>query len=138
MYETYAYFWVSNFDCPPEDIGLRLGLVPTESWTKGDQWLPNKDRTYNCWQLCSPLPRDEVFLDRHLEALLKLIESKEDIIDKLSQEFQCGINCVGYYYEEHPGFHLSAELIARLAKIGLDVDFDLYCLSGDDEQGKKG
>ncbi len=45
-----------------------------------------------------------------------------------------GINCVGYYYNEHPGFPLSAGLLCRLAAFSMDVDFDLYCLSATDKE----
>ena len=35
-YDTYAYFWVSDFDCEPEVISDILGLKPYRTFKKGD------------------------------------------------------------------------------------------------------
>ncbi len=127
MYDTYAYFWVRGFEVPPSVISRELGLDPTETWVKGEPWLPGRNRSFNTWHLHSPLPRTEVFMDMHLEALLSLLEPQAAAIQSTRSRYEFGINCVGYYHNENPGFHLSAALIARLHVLALDVDFDLYC-----------
>lgn len=126
-FDTYAYFWVAGFDGSPDAITRDLGLQPTEVWAKGDSWYPGRPRPDSVWHLHSTLPRTEMFMEEHLEALLTLIEPKAEAIGSLRSRYAVGISCVGYYRNEHPGFHLSAALIARLHVLSLDVDFDLYC-----------
>jgi hypothetical protein len=129
MYDTYAYFWVRGFAGSPAMVTDELGVHPTESWSAGDPWIPGKPREFGSWHLHSPLPRSEAFMERHLEALLERLEPFADRIHTIRQRFEAGINCVGSYHDEHPGFHISAALISRLHALALDVDFDLYCWS---------
>ena len=51
---------------------------------------------------------------------------KKDAIDKLKEKYEIGINCVGYYYDTNPGFHMSADLINSCSTLGISIDFDLY------------
>jgi hypothetical protein len=74
----------------------------------------------------SPLARGEGRLQDYMESLLCLLEPNTQVIRKLVTECSVGINCVGYYYGSNPGLHLSAALLARLASLQIDVDFDLY------------
>lgn len=134
MFKTYAYFYVSGFEGEPSEISRKLELTPMKTWIKGDAWLPSKLRENNNWEIHSSIDSSEMFLDRHIESVLEIIEPKRSQILLLrKQGCSIGINCVGYYYDEHPGFHLSAELISRLAAFSIDVDFDLYCLSENNE-----
>lgn len=134
MYQTYAYFYISDFAVEPLEISRKLEIEPTKTWLKGDDWLPSKPRKSNNWEIHSSIDRSEIFLDKHIESVLKIIEPKRlQILSLLEQGCDIGINCVGYYYSEHPGFHLSAELITRLASFSIGIDFDLYCLSENKE-----
>jgi hypothetical protein len=136
MAETYAYFYIADFECNPNVIIQKLNFKPTETWHKGDAWLPSKAREFSNWEIHSPVSRSEIFVDEHIKAVLEIIEPKrEEILEFQKLGYKTGINCVGYYYDEHPGFGLSAELIARLATFSIDVDFDFYCLCkvSDDE-----
>jgi hypothetical protein len=133
-FDTYAYFYVTDFECDATEISKQLQLVPTETRHKGDTINAHRKRLRNDWHLHSPLPRTENAQDRHLAALLELLESKREQVLKVSATYDCGISCVGYYTDENPGFHLDPDLISRLASFGLSVDFDLYCYH--DEKGK--
>jgi len=134
-YDTYAYFYVSDFDGDASEITRKLELKPTETWHKGDAWLPVKTRPFSRWKIHSFVDRSEIFLDAHIESVLDIIEPKQtQILELRAQGCTIGINCVGYYYDAHPGFNLSAKLLSRLAAFSLDVDFDLYCLCADEEK----
>jgi Domain of unknown function (DUF4279) len=67
------------------------------------------------------------FIDSHIDAILELIEPKLELVKELTTKYTVGINCVGYYTNANPGFHLSKPLIQRVAGLGLWIDFDLYC-----------
>jgi len=129
MSKTYAYFFVAGFENSPEDISQKLNLQPTKTWRKGDEWLPLKTRTFDNWEIHSTASQEEIFLDIHIKSVLEIIEPKrKQILELQNLGYEMGINCVGYFYDEHPGFGLSSELITRIASLSLDIDFDLYCL----------
>lgn len=127
-YDTYAYFWIDGFECDPQEISDLLGLEASEVYLKGDLISDKSDRrrTHSSWKYLSSLPREEPFQDSHLENLVKVLISKKEAINKLHQKYEAGINCVGYYTNVNPGFHLSAELIKACSELSLSIDFDLY------------
>ena len=124
--DTYAYFWVQGFDCAPEEISQRLGLSPTEVRLAGGTVADNRKRQSSRWHLYSSLPRGDEVLDAHVVALLDVLVPHRDAIRLISQQYETGINCVGYHYSAHPSFHFSRETIQRLGLLELPVDFDLY------------
>ena len=126
-FDTYAYFFVREFDGDPEQISDLLGLVPTRTWQRGELGVGGRQREFNNWELHSPLPRTEIFQDSHLAALLDILESERERVLSVISKFECGLQGVGYYTNENPGVHMSADLISRTAAFGLSIDFDLYC-----------
>ena len=127
-YDTYAYFWVSDFDCEPEVISDILGLKPYRTFKKGDL-ISDKTKNrwkHSSWEYLSSLPRNEPCQDAHIANLVEVMLKKKDAIDKLKEKYEIGINCVGYYYDTNPGFHMSADLINSCSTLGISIDFDLY------------
>src|SRR5215213_8255268 len=105
MWETYAYFYVSSFEGDPSEISRSLDLIPTRTWLKGESAPNGKERVGNHWQFHSPLSKSEIFLDAHLSSLLEILEARQNQIERLRERgAEIGINCVGYYHDEHPGF----------------------------------
>ena len=127
-YDTYAYFWVEDFECPIQEINSILDLEPTNFHLKGDliSEKSNRTRSRSVWEYKSTLPRSEPFQDAHLENLLVVLKDKKSAIALLDRKYDIGINCVGFYTNVNPGFHLSAALIRAYADLGLSIDFDLY------------
>ena len=126
MTETYAYFWVSQFDGTTESMSERIGLQPTRAYLKGETNNRDKIQKYSGWELHSPLPRDEEFLEVHIAALLQVLEPVRENLAAVRPSCTMGIICVGYY-SGNPGFELSEELISRCAALRLGIQFDLYC-----------
>jgi hypothetical protein len=131
-YNTYAYFWVNDFDCEPEFISRILGLEPHRYFKKGDLISENSDRKWkhSFWEYYSSLPRTEPSQDAHISNLIKVMLEKKKEISQLQSKYEVGINCVGYYHNSNPGFHMSAELIKSCAELGISIDFDLYNSDG--------
>ena len=127
-YDTYAYFWVSDFDCDPKVISDILGLKPSRSFKKGDliSDKSNHRRKFSSWEYLSSLPRSEPCQDAHISNLIEVMLKKKDAIKILKEKYEIGINCVGYYHDANPGFHMSAELINSCSTLGISIDFDLY------------
>lgn len=133
-YKTYAYFWISGFDVPIQDISKKLGLEPTDAWNKGDPSKYLLQRKQSTWRYYSPLPRTEMFLDAHIKALINILAERREIIKELKKQYEAGISCVGYYKCANPGFHLDEDIIKDMASLNLSVDFDLYCLGESDKK----
>src|SRR5687768_8488763 len=126
-YNTYAYFFVRGFDCPIQQISDLLQIAPSEAWLKNQEGMGGRPRKFSNWELHSPLLRTEPFQDRHLDALLAILEDRRERVLQAISLYSCGLQGVGIYTNEHPGFHMDAELVSRIAAFGLSVDFDLYC-----------
>jgi hypothetical protein len=126
-FDTYAYFFVRGFSGDPEQVSARLALTPDRVWRQGDAGAAGKPKPFSNWELYSPLPRAEVYQDAHLLALLEILEGQRARVLEVIAQYTCGLQCVGYYTGENPGFHMDAALISRIASLGLSVDFDLYC-----------
>jgi len=123
---AYTYFRVKGDQLPLDDITSCMGIVPTESWQRGDPGKFNPSRPDAGWCLYGPLPRSELSLDRHIDALLALLDDRSSVILDLGQQFEVWVQCVGYYSSSSPGFHLSRHTVQRIAKLGLPIDVDLY------------
>ena len=127
--ETYAYFFVADFECNPSEITKALELEPTEVTLKGQPLTNGRPRKRSSWKVHSSLSREEPFQDAHLSNLVEKLLPKKQQIKEIASKFSVGINCVGYYKNVHPGFHLNKALIAQCAELNLDIDFDLYNFS---------
>ncbi len=129
-YKTYAYFAVKDFDCDHTDISRLMGLEPTRAYNKNSSrpQTPHIKRKTSLWALHSTKPETEIFLDTHIESVLGLVEPRTEVIKKLVSLYYVGIQCVGYYTNANPGFHMSSELLQRVTALGLWLDFDLYCM----------
>ena len=126
-YDTYAYFFVSDFDCNHREVTRQLGFEPTSAHNRNDPLPSGRTRRRGSWHVVSPLSRETVILSDHVEALLPILEAHAESVAKIANQFKVGIQCVGYYTDAHPGFHFTAETISRVAALNLSIDFDLYC-----------
>ena len=117
----------------PEELGVALGVTPDESYRTGDRVSLRCGsvvvRKTNAVFVRSGLRKDRP-LDDHLAALATKIErggGLGSLVGRARMDVFCGFasgNGQG-------GFSLSPALLARLAALGLEVDFDLYPLSAE-------
>ena len=128
---AYTYFRVAGEDLPLDEITTSLATQPTETWHKGDPSQYNASRPDSGWCLYSPLTCSNLRIDEHIEALLPFLEQHTSVVREFSERYKTYLVCVGYSHESSPGFFLSKEVIARIEKLGLSHDFDLYCNHGE-------
>lgn len=135
---TVVRFTLSSEDLRPADITEQLGIMPSESWRKGDTvplprtgtFVPRKTYLLGKWTLtpnCSPY--DDV--ETQIESLLTLLEPVAPLIRTLAVQYNGEIKVAYSSGESNFGFHLSAELIDRFQALAVDVDFDIYPVAGD-------
>ena len=130
--DVHVYFWAEGFACSNSEVTALMAIEPSETRAAGDKAGSGRVVRKNRWVRQSPLSRGEHPIQDYLEALLPLLELRSTTLKRLAEVCSVGINCVGYYYGSNPGLHLSASLIARLAVLGVAVDFDLYNHAGED------
>ena len=109
-------------DLQPSRVTLKGELMPGEAGRRGTRWRHER------WTYASPAGRAAPIEDQ-LRALLAVLESRREAIAEAARRYEVGLMCAAYFHEVNPGFHLDAELIAGLAALRIDLDFDLYCLN---------
>jgi len=129
MNKIHVFFEVFEFGQDPQVVTDLLQIEPSKAWAKGEPVQGSKRgiRTHSRWVLESPLERSET-VEEQLAALLPLLEARAAEVAEVSRRFEAGLMCACYFYETNPGFHLDSALLQRVSALGLDFDFDLYCL----------
>ena len=125
MDKNYAYISING----KEDFSLvskALNLEPTDSWNVGNARRNGSIYDFSHWAYKLPEFEQE-FIDEALQSVVSFIEKKQLDFSLIPKGFEAFISCVGSHEKNSPGFHLSRELVVKLGKIGLAVDFDLYC-----------
>ena len=67
-------------------------------------------------------------IEAHFENLLPQLESRRDAVADVCDRFEARLAVASYWCEVNPGFRLTADVVQRVAALGLDMDFDLYCV----------
>ncbi len=126
MDRNHVAFCVFEFGDDIATVTDMMGVEPTEAWIKGEP-TPKAPRNHSRWVLKIPLDLDR-HIEDHLEALLQLLEARHEAVTSVAARYEAGIMCAIYYEDFTPGFHLSEDLVRRIANLGLCMDFDLYFL----------
>ena len=96
---------------------------------------PTATWNHSWWRFQSPLPL-ETHAEKHLEALLSLLEPHAAMIRECAAEFSVELACAIYYEDFTPGIHFSSEILQRIAALGIPLDLDLYFLRDDSDPPK--
>ncbi len=107
-------------------VTAELDLDPTSFWNVGDKRDNGSEYEFSNWSYKSPEFESEC-MDVSIDKILKFIESRNLNFVGLNSDFEISIQCVGYHEKVSPGFHLSKQVIGKLAALGVNIDFDLYC-----------
>jgi len=114
--EQYAYLTVVG-EFSPETITTQLALMPSKAWMKGD--LNEKtqlERKFSRWSIHSRLERS-ASLENHVEDVLEQVLAKAEHIRRIGTEYQVGVQLMGYFYNDFPGFCMDRDLISGLAHL---------------------
>ena len=135
--EHRVYLGVWGFEDDPAVVTRLMGIEPTTAWGKGDPW-PNHSHLkhrHSLWSLESGLAPSES-ITAHFLDLLPALESRGEALLEVMKKFDAAIQVVAYWYCANPGFDLSADLVRRIAALGLSLDFDFYCLGDDVDESE--
>lgn len=130
-------FDIFNFDCTPEELTKKIGIVPTEKYTKGDiKYLGSNEKKIkfqikeNRWSLSC---KDQYItsLEDQLKYLLsKLTPHKSELV-RLTKGYKKVFNCSLEFKESRPGVHLDRETIEGINALDAVLDLDIYFLDRD-------
>jgi len=130
--ESAATLAVYGKDLEPADVTALLGIEPTRSFRRGYRKAPRS----------RPLPHGAWFLqvrgkapegpDVQLRKLLTKLPDSEEIWKKLRKQYKVQLRFGLHMSGWNNGFGLSPDLVARLAKMRIELEFDIYAY-GDDE-----
>jgi Domain of unknown function (DUF4279) len=131
--ECRVYFTlVGEFD--PADISRRLGLEPTSSWKKGDLNPKTQfERKHSRWNLDSRLAKS-ASLEEHVDDVLEQLKPCSTAIADLRDAVDGGMQLVGYFYANYPGFGLDHMTLSELARLRLGIDCDFYYLYSENRE----
>jgi hypothetical protein len=133
--EHHVYFAVFGFGDDPAIVTRAMGVEPTKAWVKGEPTGVRKGmQTHSRWALQSTLPLAEP-IEAHFENLLPQLECRREAVADVRARFQSRLVVAAYWHNVNPGFCFSASVVQRIATLGLEVDFDLYCLGGPGDAG---
>jgi hypothetical protein len=124
-------------DLIPKDVTELLGVKPTRSFLPGYRRNPSS----------RPMPHGAWFLEvrgktpdgpeAQLRKLLMKLPTSENVWKTLKARYKVQIRFGLHMTGWNKGFELSSTLIRRLAKIGVDLEFDVYAYGEDvDDRGK--
>lgn len=135
--ENHITLIFSDFSCAPDAITGTLGIEPTKTGIKGQEYYigpqDNKQRKvwpYNYWAL-RIIKKENNFISEFVDGFLnEVVKPNKEKIKALSAECEVELSIAQYYYSGcNPGFHFTADNLQVLTEIGAELDLDIYCLS---------
>ena len=130
---VYAYLSVNGFTCAHDQVTELVGLEPRRIWRIGEHTRGGKLIEENSWSSCCPVAPNEEPPDYHVLAVLEYVANRPAPLVEFLRQHDSGINCVGEFRRINGGFHISRDLAAKCAELGLWLDFDLYNYACEDE-----
>ena len=136
--EISVSFGIFDFECTFDEITSKVGLKPDKTLKKGDRTkLPNGkelDRLVeqNAWLIKITGNNNELLqsqLDVCMQEILAKLDPIADNIKELSRQYYTEISVYGYADGPGAGFNLKAAYISSIARLGAELDVDLYVIS---------
>jgi hypothetical protein len=132
--ETFASFLLIGDRLDPDDVTRRLQIEPKRSFPRG-MIRPSKARGLRqrtgTWIFTTEGVLASTSLERHLLGLLEELEPRREQILTLVDEqgLEAAVSCFWVSATGHGGPALSPEVLARIARLGAALWFDLYGLT---------
>jgi hypothetical protein len=124
--ESKATLCIYGEDLDPKAVTKLLGVKPASSFHRGYQRNPSaRPMPHGAWflKVRGKAPRGP---DIHLRKLLMKLPESLKTWEKLRRLYKVRISiCLGFA-GWNKGFSFPADLITRAAKIGVELDFDIY------------
>ncbi len=135
--ENHITLKLFNFICSPDDLTKELGLVPTKTGIKGQEFFIGsqvkkikKVWPHNYWEY-RVIKKEKNWVSEHVNQFIdNIIKPKEEKLKDIITSCEAELSIVQYYYCGcNPGFHFDNEKLQSITNIGASLDLDIYCLS---------
>jgi hypothetical protein len=126
---TYATFRLYHADLDPEDVSTQLGLVPSATQRRGAPVPSSRGRLapIGGWFLSTKGVIDSRDVRRHVDWLLERLAPRAATLVRYRESgYRADIFCSWYSAQGHGGPALSPPQLALLAKLELEIGFDIY------------
>lgn len=116
----------------PADVTKLLGVKPSQSFKRGYQRRPGAHpMRHGAWFL-EVRGKDPNGPDFQLRKLLMKLPVSEKVWKELNRRYQVKLNFGLHFSGWNKGFEIDHDLVARVAKMGIEIGFDIYAY-GDEE-----
>lgn len=132
--EVKARLLILGFECPAEEITKVVGVVPTQTWRRGDRVSPVATNVHkeNAWVLHSPADPHSASPEDAVRALLGTLPSMK-AFRSLPDDVEIQLTCTVYGHSERPYVYLPAELVERVGELRASLDIDTYDLTSTED-----
>jgi hypothetical protein len=137
--ETRATLLVYPKERHPDEITQLIGIEPTRCNVKGEEIINSIGRKRvtqnNGWFLSSEGRVDSLDVRRHLDWLIAQLAPKVDILVEIQniQGIKMAVVCAWYSRSGHGGPTIWPEQMEALARLNLELSFDVYFLPDEDD-----
>ena len=133
--KTHSALRIFASEVTPEYVSKLLGMTPSSSFVKGEVFSTRQlKRKSNGWIYSTESEIASKDSRRHLDLILSHLDSKEHALDELRNK-GAGLDiCCFWLSTGQGGPVISPVQMTRLAKLGLDVWWDVYFDSASSKQ----
>lgn len=68
-------------------VTKRIGIIPTETWNKGDKGKYKPALDYSCWKLSTDKGREYLMVDNLINEIVEKLFDKIEIINELKNQY---------------------------------------------------
>lgn len=133
---SHIILWFLNFEQSPEDITSHLGLTPTKTAIKGQEYSTSESlkskrfHKFSIWEFEWKVDSNKLVGDLAEIFINEIIKPRVNEIKMLADSIDAEFKIVQYYYDGYnPGYHLTVDNMKTLTEANLELDIDTYCLS---------
>jgi hypothetical protein len=122
-------------DLDPSELTSLLGCQPTLQYRKGDLISPGREniRKYGGWVLRVE-DREPKAIDDQLSSIFAKLTQDVDVWQTVTTRFDADVFCGLFMAESNEGFSLSTSTLAALTARNLDIEFDVYDPSDEQQE----
>jgi hypothetical protein len=132
---TYAALCIYHESADPQIITDRLQLKPDETVTVGDLIRPGKTATKSIWFLRTKDILQSRDFRAHIDWLLDKVSAKKKELQRLFDAgYEIKISCFWASASGNGGPYLDHEFIKRLSEFPIELDFDIWFDSQQEEE----
>lgn len=129
---SYVYFALTGDNFDTNEVTSRIGITPTDSWSKGDKGKYKPIIEFASWKLSTDKGQEYILIDKLVDEIISKLFDKIEIINDLKRQFQLNsvLEIVLYIDTNEdsstPALGHDLRTIEFLYRTGTTTDVDIY------------